>query len=284
MFTKKYYTDTSMTLPDLKGSRSLYLTLYDAEHPDSFLACAKIHEIKPKTGVARFEHDGIRGHISIQQMSPFPPATLAVKLSGLHDVAGSFHIHQFPVPTRHELSDVTCSETGGHFNPYNVDKSASPGVATGSVDQYEVGDLSGKFGDLKGRERVQGTFVDPSLCLWGPNSVLGRSVVIHHSPKPSRWVCTNIELASADMMTAVATFTYPVGGRIVFRQELDNELADTMVYVEGLVYTDGTKNNSRDHRWHVHTDIPGKDYFNWTGRCLSAGSHFNPYRITEDSK
>merc|ERR1712155_343047 len=93
----------------------------------------------------------------------------------------------------------------GHFNPYNVDKSASPGVATGSVDQYEVGDLSGKFGDLKGRERVQGTFVDPSLCLWGPNSVLGRSVVIHHSPKPSRWVCTNIELASADMMTAVAT-------------------------------------------------------------------------------
>ena len=75
MFTKKYYTDTSMTLPDLKGSRSLYLTLYDAEHPDSFLACAKIHEIKPKTGVARFEHDGIRGHISIQQMSPFHPAT-----------------------------------------------------------------------------------------------------------------------------------------------------------------------------------------------------------------
>ena len=75
-----------------------------------------------------------------------------------------------------------------------MDKSASPSIATGSVDQYEVGDLSGKFGDLKGQDRVQGTFVDPSLCLWGPNSVLGRSVVIHHSPVPHRWVCANIEL------------------------------------------------------------------------------------------
>ena len=284
MFTKKYYSDTSMSLPDLQGSRSLYLTLYDAEHPDSFLACAKINEIKSKRGVAKFEHDGIRGHISISQASPFHPAILDVELGGLHDVAGSFHIHEFPVPTRHELDDVTCAQTGGHFNPYNVDKSTSPGVATGSVDQYEVGDLSGKFGDLKGRERVQGKFVDPSLNLWGPNSVLGRSVVIHHSPVPSRWVCTNIELEGSNMMTAVVTFTYPIGGRIIFRQELDNDQADTMVYVEGLVYTDGTKNFTRDHRWHVHNDIPGKDYFNWTGRCLSAGSHFNPYRITEDSK
>ena len=112
MFTKKYYSDTSMSMPDLRGSRSLYLVLFDADHPDSFLACAKIHEITAKTARAKFEHDGIRGHISINQTSPFHPATLDVKLSGLHDVAGSFHIHQFPVPTRHNLDDVTCSQTG----------------------------------------------------------------------------------------------------------------------------------------------------------------------------
>ena len=38
------------------------------------------------------------------------------------------------------------------------------------------------------------------------------------------------------------------------------------------------------HRWHVLQDIPGKDFFNWTGRCLSAGGHFNPYRITEEEE
>ena len=174
-------------------------------------------EISPKTGVAKFEHDGIRGHISIKQLSPFHPSILDVQLNGLHDIAGSFHIHQFPVPTRHSLDDVTCSQTGGHFNPTNIDKSSSPSTASGTVDQYEVGDLSGKFGDLTGRERVAGTFVDPSLSLFGVNSVLGRSIVIHHSPVPSRWVCTNIELENKNMITAVATFTYPVGGRVIFR-------------------------------------------------------------------
>ena len=54
------------------------------------------------------------------------------------------------------------------------------------------------------------------------------------------------------------------------------------VYVEGLVYTDGSKNDSGSHAWHVHNEIPGKDFFNWTGRCLSAGGHFNPYRISKE--
>jgi len=282
MFTKKYYSDSKMSLPELGGSRSLYLTLYDADHPDSYLACAQILEIKPKVAKAQFMHDGITGHISLTQASPFHPVTIDVKLRGLHDGAGSFHIHEFPVPPRHELEDAPCGQTGPHFNPFSIDKSSSPPTGSGSVDQYEVGDLSGKFGDLKDREAVEGTFVDPSMCLFGRRSVVGRSIVIHKSPVPHRWVCANIEQENIGLMTAVATFTYPVGGRIIFRQEIDNPLADTMIYVEGLVYTDGTKNHTHDHRWHVHNQIPGKDYFNWTGRCLSAGGHFNPYRISED--
>ena len=113
--------------------------------------------------------------------------------------------------------------------------------------------------------------------------VIGRAVVIHKSPVPHRWVCANIEPEGArEVKTAVATFTYPVGGRIVFRQEADDPFSDTLVYVEGLVYTDGSKNRSDSHAWHVHNEIPGKDFFNWTGRCLSAGGHFNPYRISKE--
>ena len=195
MFTKKYYSDTSMSLPDLEGSRSLYLTLYDAEHPDSFLACAKINEIKPKLGVAKFGHDGIRGHISIKQTSPFHPAVLDVELNGLHDVAGSFHIHQYPVPTRHNLEDVPCAQTGGHFNPFNVDKSLSPAAGEGSFDEYEVGDLSGKYGGLADREERSECFTDTNLSLFGEHSIVDRSVVIHKNPGGDRWVCANIELA-----------------------------------------------------------------------------------------
>ena len=133
-----------------------------------------------------------------------------------------------------------------------------------------------------------------------------------------------IDLNNKMCLIISATFTYPVGGRIIFRQEADEPLSDTMVsflliwfssiscenvvgcndslyqntmlalrifhlpsfgskvYVEGLVYTDGSKNQSDSHAWHVHNEVPGKDFFNWTGRCLSAGGHFNPYRISKE--
>ena len=79
-------------------------------------------------------------------------------------------------------------------------------------------------------------------------------------------------------------FVYPIAGKIVFRQDVKNPLSDTFIYVEGLLYSDGSKNASSDHKWHVHEDIPGKDFFNWTGRCLSAGKHFNPYHLTSDER
>ena len=103
-----------------------------------------------------------------------------------------------------------CGDTGKHFNPFNVDKSSSPPNGQGSSDQYEVGDLSGKYGDLAMKTEVAGSFVDPSITLFGRLSIVGRAVVIHKSPVPHRWVCANIEPEGVrEVKTAVATFTYP---------------------------------------------------------------------------
>ena len=63
------------------------------------------------------------------------------------------------------------------------------------------------------------------------------------------------------------------------RQPADDPFEDTLIFVESLIYSDGSKNDTFDHKWHVHNNIPGRDFFNWTGRCLSAGGHFNPYKI-----
>jgi hypothetical protein len=38
---------TSVSVDLLSGQRSLYLVIFDARHHDSFLACAKIREIRP---------------------------------------------------------------------------------------------------------------------------------------------------------------------------------------------------------------------------------------------
>ena len=42
------------------------------------------------------------------------------------------------------------------------------------------------------------------------------------------------------------------------------------------------QNDTANHKWHVHTHLPGKDYFNWTGRCLSARGHYNPHGVDAD--
>jgi hypothetical protein len=38
---------TSVSVDLLSGQRSLYIVIFDARHHDSFLACAKIREIRP---------------------------------------------------------------------------------------------------------------------------------------------------------------------------------------------------------------------------------------------
>ena len=52
-------------------------------------------------------------------------------------------------------------------------------LAPGSHDAYELGDLSGKHGLLSGLASVTAAVTDHFLPLWGPNSVMSRSIVIH---------------------------------------------------------------------------------------------------------
>jgi Cu/Zn superoxide dismutase len=239
--------------------------------------------LKRKHARSTFTHEGVRGAVAFSQASPFQPVEVDVLLTGLGEGAGSFHIHEYPVPARQDVSDSPCGRTGAHFNPTNFDPSASPKTGEGSFDKYELGDLSGKYGDLTHRDHLQENVLDPTLTLFGPNSIVGRSIVIHKSPVPKRWICANIDLYDQQLVTAVATFTYPVAGRVIFRQAEDEPFADTTVFVESLIYSDGSKNDTHDHRWHVHVSAPGKDFFNWTGRCLSAGGHYNPHRVSMDA-
>lgn len=101
------------------------------------------------------------------------------------------------------------------------------------------------------------------------------------------WICGTLTRYTAvdrgwktAMSTAGVVFRYPTVGRIIFRQARDQPWADTTVIIETLVHGDGTSlNNTADHRWAVHVEPRGKDYYNWTGRCLSAGEIYNPYKV-----
>lgn len=48
----------------------------------------------------------------------------------------------------------------------------------GTPDQHLLGDLSGKFGSLENFTHLDVALNDSTLPLFGPNSILGRSLVI----------------------------------------------------------------------------------------------------------
>jgi len=58
----------------------------------------------------------------------------------------------------------------------------------GTPDQYEVGDLSGKYGTLRGLYEFEDHLNDTNLELGAPHSLLGRSIVIHRRDRNTRLV------------------------------------------------------------------------------------------------
>uniref|UniRef100_A0A3Q1GDM1 Superoxide dismutase copper/zinc binding domain-containing protein n=1 Tax=Acanthochromis polyacanthus TaxID=80966 RepID=A0A3Q1GDM1_9TELE len=98
---------------------------------------------------------GIRGYVSFRQASPFDVTELRVNLTNLQSRVGPYHVHKFPVPLVGTNSSSLCSND-------NVGLNASEMV-----------------------------FTDFSLPLFGQNSIVGRSVVIHLTDG-ARYVCASI--------------------------------------------------------------------------------------------
>lgn len=275
-YTRKVTFDAHLPMPDLDGSRHLYVAIYSPDSPSTILSCAKINEVLPKESQVRFLSRGVRGYISFRQQSPLDPTQVVVNLTNLNDQGMFYHVHLFPVPWRLTEDEKVCSETNDHFNPFNIDRKLGPSPGNGTYDKYEVGDLSGKYGLLSGTTFF-GEYIDPYITLYGRMSIIGRSVVVHKNDS-SRWICANIEYPRP-VATAVATFIYPFVGRVIFRQDEQNPLDDTTVFIESLTFNDGTKNSSSNHPWAIHSYQPSNDSLDWKQRCISAGPSFNPNSV-----
>uniref|UniRef100_A0A672HH49 Superoxide dismutase copper/zinc binding domain-containing protein n=1 Tax=Salarias fasciatus TaxID=181472 RepID=A0A672HH49_SALFA len=115
-----------------------------------------------------------------------------VNLTNLRSRVAGYHVHHFPVPPLGASESSRCANDnlGGHWNPFGANVS-SPTYPTGpgsTHDMYEIGDLSSKHGSLAGQNAVEMNFTDHSLPLFGNNSIVGRSVVIHLPPSLVRWL------------------------------------------------------------------------------------------------
>lgn len=117
--------------------------------------------------VVRGDSD-VKGTIFFEQASESEPVTIQYDITGNTPSAlRGFHIHSF--------GDVTngCVSAGPHLNPHGV----SHGDRSGDQKTRHVGDLGNVKTDDKGV--AKGSFTDSLISLFGANSIVGRSVVVH---------------------------------------------------------------------------------------------------------
>lgn len=242
--------------------------------------CAQIYMLQKKTVSARVNMKGITGYFRFRQHSPFDVTELRVNLTNLKARVANYHVHMFPTPSVRPPPQSFCSNdnVGGHWNPFGLNTSdpTYPNRSGYTHDRYEIGDLSTRHMSLKGKNDTDVTFTDFNLPLFGGNSIVGRSVVIHQ-PDGARYVCAPIGY-SGEVVAAKAEFLGPVVGKIHFKQLKNNPLSDVSIFLD-LAHGRPSTAASADHNWHVHMYPISSERDNDTGSCATTGGHWNPHGI-----
>ncbi|XP_045546979.1 uncharacterized protein [Salmo salar] len=242
--------------------------------------CAEIRTMDRKEVSALVNMRGVKGYFLFRQASPFEVTKLRVNLTNLRSRVGPYHIHHFPTPPMRSPPQTTCSNdnVGGHWNPFGMDtKDPTYPSGPGSThDRYEVGDLSARHGSLEGKAVMDTVFTDFNLPLFGQNSIVGRSVVIHR-PDGTRFLCTYIGYPG-EVHVARATFRHPVVGMVQFVQLKSNPLSDVTVFMD-LSYGRPSETATRNHHWHIHMYPISSETDADKGRCGTTGDHWNPFNV-----
>ena len=91
---------------------------------------------------------------------------IVADVEGLTPGKHGFHIHQYG-----DCSAPDGTSTGGHFNPTNK-KHGSP-----DAEERHVGDLGNLTADDNGKAHYER--LDKVISLNGPNSIIGRGIIVH---------------------------------------------------------------------------------------------------------
>jgi len=216
------------------------------------------------------------------QENEYEDTNVELELKGLKGLAGGYHVHQVPIKYHKQFP---CIEALGHYNPFHV---SAPHPAVGTPDQYEVGDLSNKWGSLDNKQYYESYYNDSNLPLYGVNSVVGRSIVIHKKEKGQRWLCGTLgwgySPSEARQISGIASFHHPKGfayGYIKFKQVVyrDGSTTDTTIEVDLHYPGENDKNHTKNHSWEVWVNPVSSDATvkHYLSRCSAGGYIWNPY-------
>ncbi len=94
---------------------------------------------------------------------------VVVNLTNVPPGDHGFHIHEFG-----DCSAADGTSAGGHFNPTKMDH-AGP-----MAEKRHIGDLGNVTANAEGKAQLD--YVDQHLAFAGPNSILGRGLILHAQP------------------------------------------------------------------------------------------------------
>ena len=239
---KQFYTDTDLPLAEGVMSEGFSIAdrsvvIHAPNRGGPRIACANILRYTPLEAEAVFvagSGSTISGRIRFLQPSPFERTSVEVRLTGVGGGAGGYHVHVSPIGPESAGFPGRCSGayTGGHWDPLGVSSRLGDTPAVTS-DDYEVGDLSGKFGSLASMNEIDQMYFDPNIPLFGPLSIMGRSVVIHRNDETgTRWACADITHTQPVVQVSYSVNTYNLVGQVTFIQPADDPFADTTIVVE----------------------------------------------------
>lgn len=151
-----------------------------------------------------------------------------------------------------------------------------------------MGDLSGKFGTLDGLRTYDEVYNDTNLPLFGYESILGRSIVIHKKEKNIRWACSTLERgyspSEAREIRAIASFHHPAGfayGFIKFSQLIasDGSQSETIITAKLRHPGKNDRNHTENHNWKIYVNPIGVDATvkQTATRCVAGGYVWNPF-------
>lgn len=147
---------------------AVVVALVTATSPDQPSASAT-EAIPPTEAVVVFNvgtSDAVTGTLVLTQPTPKDPVLIKGAIKGLPgNSTHGFHVH--------ESGDVRngCTSTGGHFNPAKATHAAQ------SDTIRHVGDLGNIKSDQSGIADLE--ISDSVISLSGPNSIVGRAIVVH---------------------------------------------------------------------------------------------------------
>lgn len=291
---KRNFTDPNVQLYGKNTIIGRSLVIYKDEEASPRWICATIwpgNDTPMNVAHATFTYPVI-GHIVLRQPKGMWYAETQIymelnygTMSTVQTMNHNWHVHELPMGDDMLSAVNRCQSVKGHYNPYQVDLSGSYTSMCSAENQFrcELGDLSGKHGKLTIRANdgrsVKYFFSDMQLPLSGPQSIVGKSIVIHEANSGgARLSCADIMLkkelsVGVNKWNAAIDGGSPTGSITFTQNALDFLSGMTSVEVDlsGL--------NSEVETYHIHefpTDIKASPQD--VCQTSDVGGHVNPFQ------